>query len=108
LIGGYVTFGKQTAPQPMTNTDTKQEDVESHSHAFHGIKAAIAITLAFFWIPLVVIYLALGWWYVVAYIIVMILAVASISLGRLRFHLNNSSSSGTRGIFFKRVFSSKI
>jgi len=74
---------KQTASRPRADTNTDQDDMGSYTDVFHGIKAAVAIALIVFWIPLVAIYLIFGWWYDVVYVLMIMVTVAC--LIRLRF-----------------------
>lgn len=76
-----MSVGKETSPQLKTYIHSKQEDEESYTDVFSGIKAGVTIALSFFWIPFVAIYLMLGWRYVVAY--AAILVVAAVMVGPL-------------------------
>lgn len=85
---------KQTASRQRADNNADQEDSESYTDVFHGIKAAVTIALIVFWIPLVALYLIFGWRYVAVYVLTVMVAAAC--LFRLRFPRRHSISKETR------------
>jgi uncharacterized membrane protein len=61
-----------------TYLKAQQEDDKSYTDVFHGIKTSIAIVLLFLWIPCIVIYLVVGWWCIIAYYIMLMIAVTTV------------------------------
>lgn len=45
----------------------KRENGVSYADGFRGIKTGVTIAFLLVWIPLAVIYVAAGWWYVIGY-----------------------------------------
>jgi len=64
----------QSAQRPKTCIIEKQEDVECYGDVFKGIKTGVAIAFIVFWIPVIVSYLILGWWFVITYCITLVVA----------------------------------
>lgn len=68
--------GKEAVPQHEAYIDAQQGDAECCSDVFRGIKAGVTIALILFWIPFLLIYLMFGWWHVVIYCVVLMMATA--------------------------------
>ncbi|OPY75433.1 MAG: hypothetical protein A4E65_03555 [Syntrophorhabdus sp. PtaU1.Bin153] len=75
-----MSVDEQAALQLKTDINPKQDDAESWTDVFRGMGTGVTIALIVFWIPFVVIYLLYGWWYVVVYSAMLVIAAAMAGL----------------------------